>query len=110
MPVIHFVETKESEKSKCLCYWVEKFYLAGKKIQIVVSEHIEAQDLDYLLWVFNQRSFIPHAIGYPETDDILTPVHILTEESKIPDSEVLIMSRECALDFVSQETMQKLLD
>ena len=102
MPLIHFVETKESEKNKCLCFWVEKFYSLGKKVQIAVLEHVEAQNLDYLLWVFSQKSFIPHEIGYPGEYDSLTPVFILTEDIKIPQCEVLVMSRLCPLDFVSR--------
>ncbi len=102
MPIIHFVETKESEKNKRLCYWVERFYLKGDRIQIGVSELIEAQNLDHLLWVFNQRSFIPHEIGYPEPPDPLTPVYIVPEKRKIPDCDVLIMNLELPLDFVSR--------
>jgi len=100
MPLIHFVETKEAEKNKCLCYWVGRFYTQGKKIQIIVSEHLEAQNLDHLLWVFNQRSFIPHEIGCPEKPNPLTPVYIASEEKKIPGFNVLVMSRECPLEFV----------
>ncbi len=104
MPLIHFVETKESEKNKCLCYWVESFYLKGRKIQVMTSEIIEAQNLDHLLWVFSQKSFVPHEVGCPEEADPLTPVYIVTETKKIPGFDVLVMSTECPLDYVAQFT------
>ena len=101
MTILHFVETRQTEKNKSLCSWVERFYLKGHKIQVTVSDHLEAQTLDHLLWVFRQASFIPHQIGAPNgTTDSLSFVFLTTELVKIPETSILVMAHKCQLDFV----------
>ncbi len=100
MPIIHFVETRQPEKDKCLCAWVEKLYIRGLKIQVFVSDLMEAQNLDYLLWVFKQQSFIPHKIYASGNDYTLTPVIISSEKIRLPKADALVMSRGCSLEFV----------
>lgn len=101
MTVLHFVETTKTEKNKCLCSWVERFYSRGYKIQVITSDHLEAQNLDHLLWVFRQASFIPHQIGTPNnTADSLSFVFLTTELVKIPEISILVMAHKCELDFL----------
>lgn len=45
-----------------VCKLVDKAYQQGHRLFIHVAEYTEAQQLNDLLWTFNDISFIPHAL------------------------------------------------
>jgi DNA polymerase-3 subunit chi len=45
-----------------VCKLVDKAYQQGHRLYIHVAEYTEAQQLNDLLWTFNDISFVPHAL------------------------------------------------
>lgn len=99
--MLYFVETKAAEQRSLLCQWVEHFYEAGKRVQVLASSSLAAQHLDQMLWTFSQSSFIPHRVlSGQDTSDVQEPVVITVGELHVRGSEVLICDGSARLDFM----------
>lgn len=90
-----------------LCRWVEYFYEAGKRVQVVADSSMAAQHLDQLLWTFSQSSFIPHRIvSGSGPSPLLEPVIITVGQSPVDGYDVLAVDGEVALEsFVHYTTV-----
>ena len=60
----------------CICKLVRHLFKKDKNIIIIDSEH-KLEELDRLLWSFEQNSFLPHKI-YNDGDIIDTPIILLS--------------------------------
>ena len=60
----------------CICKFVRRLFKKDKNIIIIDSEH-KLEELDRLLWSFEQNSFLPHKI-YNDGDIIDTPIILLS--------------------------------
>ena len=60
----------------CICKFVRHLFKKDKNIIIIDSEH-KLEELDRLLWSFEQNSFLPHKI-YNDGDIIDTPIILLS--------------------------------
>jgi DNA polymerase-3 subunit chi len=98
---IYFVETRSEEQRNLLCYWVERLFEKGMRVQVAAGSSMAAQHLDQLLWSFSQESFIPHIIltaQAPSSD--ITPVVITAGESRLEDFDALVCDGPVSLDFM----------
>jgi DNA polymerase-3 subunit chi len=59
------------------CRLTEKAYLRDLRVLVLSGTAADAEAIDELLWTFNDRSFIPHAISRDGSLDAATPVHLL---------------------------------
>lgn len=64
----------ESGHTHYTCRLAEKAYKLKHRIYIHVDNGVEAQQLDELLWTFNQDSFVPHELVTNDAPD--SPVTI----------------------------------
>ena len=60
----------------CICKFVRYLFKKDKNIIIIDSKH-KLEELDRLLWSFEQNSFLPHKI-YNDGDIIDTPIILLS--------------------------------
>lgn len=59
------------------CRLTEKAQAGGHRVYINTADPAAARNLDKLLWLFRQGSFVPHVLADElESDDQLTPVVI----------------------------------
>ena len=80
---IFYILDSDDDINYCTCKIIKKFYEEGKKILVSSKNSILIDDLNKLLWTFEQLSFIPHSTS--KDYDSLTPV-LLTETSYKNDS------------------------
>jgi DNA polymerase III subunit chi len=73
------------------CRLTEKAYLRDLRVVVLSDTAADTAVLDELLWTFNERSFIPHAI-YPEirSFDTATPVRLTTDLDIIDEADLLV--------------------
>ena len=80
---IFYILESDDDINYCTCKIIKKFYEEGKKILVSSKNSILIDDLNKLLWTFEQLSFIPHSTS--KDYDSLTPV-LLTETGYKNDS------------------------
>jgi DNA polymerase-3 subunit chi len=96
-----FLETKAAEQRALLCQWVEFFYEAGNKTQVLADSSMAAQHLDQMLWTFSQPSFIPHRVlSGRDASNVQEPVVITVGELRLPDWDVLICDGSARLELM----------
>jgi DNA polymerase-3 subunit chi len=59
------------------CRLTEKAYLRDLRVLVLNDSAADAEAMDEMLWTFNDRSFIPHAISSDGAVDAATPVQLL---------------------------------
>lgn len=73
------------------CRLTEKAHAGGHRVYLHVADDDQAQQLDRLLWLFRQGSFVPHAtVAELASDDTLTPVVIGHGEPPAGFDDVLV--------------------
>ena len=80
---IFYILDPDDDINYCTCKIIKKFYEEGKKILVSSKNSILIDDLNKLLWTFEQLSFIPHSTS--KDYDSFTPV-LLTETGYKNDS------------------------
>ena len=80
---IFYILDSDDDINYCTCKIIKKFYEKGKKILVSSKNSILIDDLNKLLWTFEQLSFIPHSTS--KDYDSFTPV-LLTETGYKNDS------------------------
>jgi DNA polymerase III subunit chi len=81
---------------------VEKSYYEKKKVIVFVKDAARAAEIDRLLWIMKQDSFIPHKIFEKNEPDEHAPVAIVFSEMNPIHAEVLVADGHCSLDFASE--------
>ena len=88
-----YVLKSSTTQQRCLvaCRLTEKAYLRALQVVIVSDSQAQAQALDDLLWTFNERAFIPHAI-YCDAGaaDPEVGVHLTWNEATAPPADLLV--------------------
>ena len=75
--VVNFYSIELDHNIKlCICKFVNKLYKRDENI-IIIDSYEELEELDNLLWSFEQNSFLPHKI-YKSGDAIDTPIILLS--------------------------------
>ena len=80
---IFYILNSKDDINHSTCKIIGKFYEEGKKILVSSKNSILIDDLNKLLWTFEQLSFIPHSTS--KDYDSFTPV-LLTETGYKNDS------------------------
>lgn len=78
----------DREKLQFTCRLAQKAYQQGHRIYIHADNNATCNELDHLLWTFQQDSFVPHALATEANED--TPVIIGSTEPPEDQHEVLI--------------------
>jgi len=90
MERVDFYVLKSSEPKQRLnfaCRLTEKAYLRDLRVVVLSDSAAAAEALDEMLWTFNERSFVPHALCRDAAScDASTPVHVTADLEQI-DSE-----------------------
>ena len=75
--VVNFYSIETNHDIKlCLCKFIKNLYKKDKNI-IIIDDYEKLEELDKLLWSFEQNSFLPHKI-YNKGDVIDTPIILLS--------------------------------
>jgi DNA polymerase III subunit chi len=83
------------EPLKLVCELARKSYDANLWTLILARDAEQAEQLDELLWSFDEEAYLPHQIAGDEEDE-LTPVLIATPDLDIPARALVINLRDAA--------------
>jgi DNA polymerase III subunit chi len=73
------------------CRLTEKAYLRDLTVVVLSDSVADADTMDELLWTFNERSFIPHALHRDDQPfDPATPVHLTPELRGVEKADLLV--------------------
>lgn len=79
--------SQPNQRFNFACRLTEKAYLRDLRVVVLSDSAADAQALDEMLWTFNERSFVPHAlVRNADSCEASTPVH-LTEDLRHIDAE-----------------------
>ena len=99
MTHVEFIKLKRPERAQVLCDLTEEFYLAGKRVLVMVKDDNQGVTLDRFMWSWKKGTFIPHAYENGSVDCHDEPVVIVAEEVNPNGAEVLLMGVPCSLEF-----------
>lgn len=72
------------------CRLTEKAYLRDLKVVVLSDTAADAEALDELLWTFNERSFVPHAIHREAAGPAPAPVRLTAALETIDGADLLV--------------------
>jgi DNA polymerase III subunit chi len=98
--LIRFLVLNSDTRQKLICEVAEKFYSAGKKVIIRVKDAEEGNEIDRLLWIWKQSSFVPHLFTQHLNYTIPEPVVLTTQIEANPGFDILMLADPVPLDTV----------
>jgi len=72
------------------CRLTEKAYLRTLKVAVLADNDADARSLDELLWTFNERSFVPHALHRESAAETTAPVYVTADPDGGPGADLLV--------------------
>lgn len=77
------------DRNKFACMLASKAFAAGNKVCVFTADLAQAEQIDRLLWTYQQLKFVPHCRkGAPVESE--TPVIVLAAGEEAPHHDVLI--------------------
>jgi len=81
-----------------VCELARKAYDANQWTLILARDAVQAEELDELLWAFDDDAYIPHQVAGTDEEDELTPVLIVAPEFDAPARALVINLRDGAFE------------
>ena len=72
------------------CRLTEKAYMRALRVAILAANEADARSLDDLLWTFNERSFVPHALHRGRELAATAPVYVTSDPEGGPGADLLV--------------------
>ena len=83
-----------SDPLRLVCELARKANDAGLFALVLARDAAQAEQLDDLLWAFDDDAYVPHQIAGSDEEDELTPVLIATPDTDTPMRPLLINLRD----------------
>ncbi len=93
------------EPLKLVCELARKSYDANLWTLILARDMAQAEELDELLWAFDDDAYLPHQIAGDEEDE-LTPVLIAPPEIDAPARALVINLRDAAYTGACERVLE----
>lgn len=84
------------EPLKLVCELARKAYDGNHWTLILARDAAQAEELDELLWAFDDDAYVPHQIAGTDQEDEVTPVLIATPDVDAPARSLVINLRDDA--------------
>ncbi|TWI02942.1 DNA polymerase III chi subunit [Luteimonas cucumeris] len=81
-----------------VCELARKAHDANLWTLVLARDAAQAEELDELLWAFDDDAYIPHQIAGSDDEDELTPVLIATPGTDSPMRALVINLRDAAVE------------
>ncbi|HJR74902.1 MAG TPA: DNA polymerase III subunit chi [Luteimonas sp.] len=88
----------KAEPLRLVCELARKAYDADLWTLVLARDAAQAEELDELLWAFDDDAYIPHQIAGTDDEDELTPVLIASPEVDAPLRPLVINLRDGVVD------------
>lgn len=76
-----------------VCELARKAHDSGQTLLILARDAQQAEELDELLWEFDEDAYLPHQIVGQGEDDEITPILIVAPGSETPDRPLVVNLR-----------------
>jgi len=86
-----------AEPLRLVCELARKAYDASLWTLVLARDNEQAEQLDELLWAFDDDAYIPHQVAGTDEEDELTPVLIATPDIDAPLRPLVINLRDDAV-------------
>ena len=86
------------EPLKLVCELARKSYDANLWTLVLARDAAPAEELDELLWAFDDEAYGPHQVAGTDEEDELTPVLIAPPELDVPARALVINLRDATFD------------
>lgn len=94
-----------AEPLRLACALVRKAHDAGQATLILARDHAQAEELDDLLWAFDDDAYVPHQIAGDEEDE-LAPVLIATPDMDVPLRPLVLNLRDVAVEGAFERVLE----
>lgn len=88
----------KAEPLRLVCELARKAYDANLWTLVLARDTAQAEELDELLWAFDDDAYIPHQIAGTDDEDELAPVLIAAPDTDAPLRPLVINLRDGAVD------------
>jgi DNA polymerase-3 subunit chi len=89
-----------------VCELARKAYDANQWTLILARDAAQAEELDELLWAFDDDAYIPHQVAGTDEEDELTPVLIAAPEFDAPARALVINLRDGAFSGECERVLE----
>ncbi|MDQ1120279.1 MULTISPECIES: DNA polymerase III subunit chi [Pseudoxanthomonas] len=79
-----------------VCELAKRAYASNQPTLILARDAAQAEELDELLWAFEDDAYVPHQIAGTDEDDDITPVLIAAPELDAAPRPLVINLRDAA--------------
>ena len=93
------------EPLKLVCELARKSYDTNLWTLILARDAAQAEELDELLWAFDDDAYVPHQIAGDQEDE-LTPVLIATPDVDAPSRVLVINLRDAAFRGTCERVLE----
>ena len=94
------------EPLRLVCELARKAYDANHWTLVLARDAAQAEELDELLWAFDEDAYIPHQIAGTDDEDELTPVLIATPDTDSPLRPLVINLRDGAVEGAFERVLE----
>ncbi|WP_079724776.1 DNA polymerase III subunit chi [Pseudoxanthomonas indica] len=94
------------EPLRLVCELARKAYDGNLWTLILARDAAQAEELDELLWAFDEEAYIPHQIAGTDDEDDLTPVLIATPDIDAPARALVINLRDEAFSGQCERVLE----
>lgn len=88
----------KAEPLRLVCELARKAYDANLWTLVLARDAAQAEELDDLLWSFDDDAYIPHQVAGTDDEDELTPVLIAAPDTDAPLRPLVINLRDGAVE------------
>jgi len=94
-----------AEPLRLVCELARKAHDAGQATLILARDRAQAEELDDLLWAFDDDAYVPHQIAGDEEDE-LAPVLIATPDVDVPLRPLVLNLRDAAVEGAFERVLE----
>ncbi|MBD8525059.1 DNA polymerase III subunit chi [Pseudomarimonas arenosa] len=94
------------EPLRLVCELAKRCYGTDQPTLILARDLEQAEQIDQLLWEFDEDAYLPHQLAGVDEDDEVTPILIVTPEVDVPGRPMVINLRDAAYRGACQRVLE----
>jgi DNA polymerase-3 subunit chi len=83
-----------SEPLRLVCELARRCHDTGQATLILARDAAQAEEIDDLLWAFDDDAYLPHQVAGQDEDDDITPILIVPPGVEVPMRPLVINLRD----------------
>ncbi len=95
-----------SEPLRLVCELARRAHDKAQPLLILARDAAQAEELDALLWEFDENAYLPHQIAGQDEDDEITPILIAAPDTDTPDRVLVLNLRDAAFRGTCERVLE----